>query len=150
MAARFKQFATIDWVHLGAVVATVVAVYLPWLRPSNDSFNAMDVPSLFLINYKATDRGVELGILLLVGAGAALAALIVRAPVMRKVLLGVGIALMVMSVLFVIQLNRLFSVPGMSLSDVLGVGPIVLLAAGGALVYVAVQVGKQSSPAIGS
>jgi hypothetical protein len=110
----------------------------------------MDVPSLFLVNYKATDRGVELGILLLVGAGAALAALIVRAPVMRKVLLGVGIALMVMSVLFMIQLNRLFSVPGMSLTDVLGVGPIVLLAAGGALVYVAVQVGKQSSPAIGS
>ena len=56
----------------------------------------------------------------------------------------------VMSVLFVIQLNRLFSVPGTSLTDVVGVGPIVVLAAGGALVYVAVQLRKQPSPAIGS
>ena len=53
-----------------------------------------------------------------------------------------------MSVLFVIQVNRLFGGrTDMSLTDVLGIGPIILLAAGGALVYVAVQLRKQPSGA---
>jgi hypothetical protein len=129
-------------------MATVVAVYLPWLRSPNDSANAMDVPSLFLINNEVTDRGVELGILIFVGVGAALAALVVRGQIVRKVLLGAGIALIAMSVPFVIQVNqRVASMSYRALTDVLGVGPIVLLAAGGALVYVAVQLHKQPTTA---
>lgn len=134
--------------HLGAVVVAAVSVYLPWLRLQADSVNAMDTPSLFLIDYETTERGIELGMLVFIAAGIAFAALIVRTPIMLKVLLGVGVALIVMGVLFVIQVNRLFSAAGASLTDVLGLGPIVLLAAGAALVYVAVQLRKASSTSV--
>jgi len=144
LAARVKQFAVIDWVHLGAVVAAVVAVFIPWLRSPAGSADAMDVPSLFLINNEAGDRGIEVGMLVFVCAAIALAALVVRAPVMRKLLLGVGVAMAMMGVLFVIQLNRLLSTSYTSLTDALGVGPILLLVAGVALVYVAVQSGRTS------
>ena len=110
----------------------------------------MDVPSLFLINDETSDRGIELGFLVLIAAAVALAALIVKTPVMRTVLLGAGIALIVMSVLFVIQVNRFISMTDTSLTDVLGIGPIILLAASGALVYVAAQLRKQPPPTIGT
>ena len=146
MVARLKQFAVIDWVQLGAVVAAVVAVFIPWLRSPAGSADAMDVPSLFLINNEAGDRGIEVGIVVFVCAAIALAALVVRAPVMRKLLLGVGVAMVVMGMLFVFQLNRFLSTSYTTLTDALGVGPILLLVAGVAQVYVAVQSGRTSQP----
>ena len=103
-------------------------------------------PSLFWINNEAGDRGIEVGIVVFVCAAIALAALVVRAPVMRKLLLGVGVAMVVMGMLFVFQLNRFLSTSYTTLTDALGVGPILLLVAGVAQVYVAVQSGRTSQP----
>ena len=122
--------------QLASAFVAALSVYLPWLRLTGTSVNAFDVPSLFLVNYKTTERGVELGILVFVCAGIVLAGLLVRTPIMSKLVLAAGIALVVMGLLFVLQLNRLYSNSGVSLSDVLGFGPIVMIAAGSATTFV--------------
>jgi uncharacterized membrane protein YqgA involved in biofilm formation len=66
---------------------------------------------------------------------------------MRSVLLGTGVAFVAISVLFVVQLQRrLSSMTDTSLADTLGLGPIILLAAGGVLVYVARRAAERSTP----
>jgi amino acid permease len=131
-----RTFGTLDWVQLGSAILAAVSVYLPWLRSSGTSVNAFDVPSLFLVNNETTERGVELGILVFVCAGIVLAGLLVRTPVMSKLVLAAGIALIVMGLLFILQVNRTFANTGVSLTDVLGFGPIAMIAAGGATTYV--------------
>lgn len=131
-----RTFGTLEWVQLASAIVAAVSVYLPWLSSTGSSVNAFDVPSLFLVNYKTTERGVELGILVFVCAGIVLAGLLVRTPIMSKLVLAAGIALIVMGLLFVLQVNRTFSNTGVSLNDVLGFGPIVMIAAGSATTYV--------------
>jgi uncharacterized membrane protein len=139
-------FTRNDQVHLGAVVAAVIAVFLPWLRFPGGSADAMDVPSLFLVN-STTDRGIDLGIVVIAGTAAALAALFVRSPLMHAVLLATGVAFAAISVLFVVQLQRrLSSVTDTSLADTLGLGPLLLLASGGVLVVVARRAAERLTP----
>ena len=132
-----RTFGTLDWVQLASAVVAAVSVYLPWLTSTGASVNAFDVPSLFLINYESTERGVELGILVFVCAGIVLAGLFVRTPVMSKLVLAAGILMIVMGLLFVLQVNRTLSLSGVSITDVLGFGPIAMMAAGAATIYVA-------------
>jgi hypothetical protein len=121
-------------VHLASAAGAVVSVYLPWLRSPGLYANAFDIPSLFLIDNTTSERGVELGILVFVCAGLLIAGLLVRNSVMSKVVLGAGIALIAIGLLFVLQVNRSLT-PGFSIGDVVGFGPFVLVVAGGAATY---------------
>lgn len=139
-------FTRNDQVHLGAVMAAAIAVFLPWLRFPGGSADAMDVPSLFVVD-STTDRGIDLGIVVIAGTAIALAALFVRSSLMSSALLGTGVAFAAISVLFVVQLQRrLSSMTDTSLADTLGLGPLLLLAAGGVLVVLARRAAERSTP----
>ncbi len=117
-------------VQLAGAILAALSVYLPWISFPGDSFNAFEVPVLILLDYDTTTRGVDLGILIVLLAGVALADLFVQSPTLSKITFGIGIALIAISLLFVVQLARGASASSQSLGDILGFAPVATIAAG--------------------
>ena len=146
---RVKQLTGLERVQVGSAVAAIVAVFLPWLRSSSDSADAWDVPSLFLLGNETTDRGVKVAVLVLIASVAALASLVIRTSASGTLLLGSGIAITSIGALFLIQVNRAMQMSTRSFTDVIGIGPLVLVAAGVALVAVSMRLRARPSTGIG-
>ena len=122
----------------GAIIAAL-SVYLPWVKFPGDSFNGYEVPALFVIDFKTTTRGVELGMLVVVLAGIVLADLFVRSAMLAKVAFGAGIAVIVIGVLFIVQLSRSASDASQSLGDLLSFGAFGTIAGGAMITFVTAQ-----------
>jgi hypothetical protein len=110
----------------------ILGALLSWLRFKGvSSSNSFDVSLMVLLDYKTKSRALRLGWLLLATAVAAVAPIEKR---FHQIALGVAAGA---SVLYIIQLQRLVGTAGggVSLTDVLGFGTIITLAASGAGLY---------------
>ncbi|MFN3256776.1 MAG: hypothetical protein ACE37B_13880 [Ilumatobacter sp.] len=146
---RVKQLTGLERVQVGSAVAAIVAVFLPWLRSSSDSADAWDVPSLFLLGDETTDRGVKVAVLVLIASVVALVSLVIRTSASRTMLLGAAIAITSIGALFLIQVNRAIQMSTRSFTDVIGIGPLVLVAAGIALLVVSMRLRDRPPTSIG-
>ncbi len=134
--------------QLAGAILAALSVYLPWIRfPSEaieDSPNAFEISALFLVDYDTTRMGVDLGILIVLLAGVALADVFVQSPTLSKITLGIGIALIIISLLFVVQLARGASATSQSFGDIIGFAPLATVAAGAMIT--AVRATTRTSP----
>ena len=125
---------------VGAGVAAL-SVFLPWISVGGPSANAFDVPVSFLFSYEdATKSGLGLGLLVL-GVAGATAAVIVRGGDAR-LRRSLGSALVSVTVLFALQLQRLLGALGdggfvdpPSLPSALGFGALLAVAGGAAAAF---------------
>jgi hypothetical protein len=138
MADRPKAFA------VGGAALIALSSILPWLRGGGSS-NSFKVPVQFLFDYKSTSNdGIKVG-WLLVAFAVAIVVVIVR-NANEKVARAVGVATVAVTVLYVVQLQRLVSAAGdaggvePSLTDFLGFG-VLPAAAGGVLAAFASKLG---------
>jgi hypothetical protein len=114
---------------------------LPWARGGGSS-NSFEVPIKFLFDYKASNSGLKIGLLLLALAIASAVVVVRKAD--DRARLGCGIAAAAVAAIYVIQVQRLLSAlpddpdtPG--LFDYVGFGVIVALA-GGLVIALAPQI----------
>jgi hypothetical protein len=128
MADRPKAFA------IGGAALLVLSSILPWLRGGGSS-NSFKIAMQFLFDYKTTSNdGVKVGWLLLVFAVAIVVVIVRNGD--ERISRGLGIAAIVVSVLYVVQLQRWVSAVsdsgagGVSLTDVVGFGVLPAIAGG--------------------
>ena len=129
MTVGDKSLVVQDLIPAGGII---VGTLLSWLRLKGlSTSNSFDLPLLFLLDFKTKSRALKLGWLLLLAAVATVAPLEKR---FHQIALGVVTGA---CVVYVIQLQRLVSSAGggVSITDVLGIGPIVTLAAAGVGLY---------------
>jgi hypothetical protein len=119
---------------LVGAAAAAVGTFLPWLSATGNSANGFDVPVNFLIDYQTT-AGHDFSAGLIVLALAAAAAVAVLQPKMaaRIPLLPVALLILVVAGAYLGQLWRLTDDLGVSYTEFVGLGTIVV-AVGGALI----------------
>jgi hypothetical protein len=135
-AVVWAERARTGWIALAGAAAIALAALLPWLRFAGESADSFDVPAGFLLSYESpTDLGFDVGALLLVLALAgALAVMIAPNDWWRR---GIGIAVAVIAIVYVVQVQRSLSAgpaagrPG--LLSTVGFGVVVALAGAAAL-----------------
>lgn len=117
---------------LVGVAMVVGSCFLPWLSPNGVGVSAFKVPAKFLVDVKATPGGLNLGILLVLLAAAAVA--MQFKPVTKQVRKSIGWAFVVVASVFVGQTQRLVGdIEAGSVFSMLGLG-VYLAAAGGILI----------------
>lgn len=123
---------------VGAVIGGLSAP-LNWIDAGNSSVNGFDVPATFLVDYTtASDSGFSAGLIVLILAAAALLSAFVRQPATRLAARVAGGGLIAVGAVYVVQLYRLADRSGISLSDALGMAPVVAII-GGVVVSVAAR-----------
>jgi len=129
MADRPKAFA------VGGAALVALSSVLPWFRAGGQSSGATKISMQFLFDYKThSTGGIKIGHLLWVVAVLAIAA--VWRGLDKRVQLGAGIAAIVISVLYVVQLQRYVSAfHGVSLTDTLGFGVLPALVGGAFIAF---------------
>jgi hypothetical protein len=128
---------------MAAAAAGGVAALLPWLRGGIDNPNGFDIPVNFLVDYETVaDHDFTVGILIVVFAAAALVGSLVRQGPWPKMVRPAGIGLATVGALFLLQLFRLTNEFDISYTEVVGVAPLLALAAGVVIVAVSAKAAK--------
>lgn len=116
---------------LAGAVAGVVGTFLSWLSSDFSSSNGFDVPATFLFDYKnAIDSSFSVGWIVVLLAVSAGASAVVRHPMFRVRGRIAGGVMMVVSGAYLFQLSRLADLGDLSLTDVVGPGPFLVLGGG--------------------
>lgn len=123
-----------------AVVVALVGVYVPWYRLPGLSLNAFELPAAFVVSFETNFRTVEIGTVVLVAIGVALASAVAPGVLHRTTLVS-GVGLVVAALLFTVQTSRSISGSTLGLPDVLGLGPIAIAVAGALLIAARVRSG---------
>jgi hypothetical protein len=110
----------------GAIVAGVGGL-LAWFDFAGVSTGAFDVPAAYLFDYQTTSSDtISIGlVVVLLAAGALVAALVPGFGARRTTVRILGGGLLAVAVLFAIQLARTADGIGQSLTDLIGIGTIV-------------------------
>lgn len=123
--------SSVGWITLAAAAAAGLSSVLHWLDSSFGSVGGFDVPFKFLFDYKtAADSAFTVGLVVLILALSAAVPAFVRAPALRVASRVAGALLVVIGVLYSVQLYRSADLVDMSLTDVLGIGPVLAIAGG--------------------
>ena len=111
-----------------------VGALLGWVRGLGRATSSLDLPLLSLIDFKASRSAVKLGFLVLALAGAGIAGALQPSRAWLKRVAGIGAV--VVTVLFVVQLQRALQLmPGVNLTKTVGPGIPLTLAGGLALLF---------------
>lgn len=141
VVGRVGRDPAVLWLQAIAVVIAAVGMYLPWYRLPGRSFNAFELPAAVVLSFETTFRTLELGTVILVAIGIALGSLVAPGLLHRATMFsGIGLAGIVL--LFTIQSARSISGTGQGLTDVVGLGPIVVGVAGVLLIVARVRAGS--------
>jgi drug/metabolite transporter superfamily protein YnfA len=136
-AAAVSAGLSVGWITLIGAVVAGVSTLLNWLDLGFTSANGFDVPVAFLVDYKTVaDSSFTVGLVALVLAVVALAAAFVRQPAMRIAARVAGGLLVLVGLAYMVQMYRVADTADVSLSDLMGVGPLVAIV-GGVTVLVA-------------
>jgi hypothetical protein len=114
--------------------AVALGALLGWTRGQGLGANSLDIPLLSLIDFKASDSAVKVGFLVLGLAAAGVAGSLQPSRAWLKKVAGIGAV--VVSVLFIVQIQRVISQIGAgSVFSVLGLGVPLTLAGGLVLIF---------------